>query len=289
MSQAIFSYTTGKYQVSAISDGTMQASLSLLTDIHHDDAVELQRQAGIAQPGDIHVFCYLIRGQGRVILVDTGMGKRDAQSGKLLPHLELAGVTPDDIDTLLLTHAHPDHIGGLLDSAGQPVFRHARLCLSHSEAAFWQDDAAISQLSERAQLNAALVRRTLQAYGPRLQLMADEEISPGIRALALPGHTPGHCGFRIDSDGERLLIWGDIVHYPPVQLACPQVSIAFDIDPVMARESRQRILQQVAAENTVIAGMHFGASGFARIVALANGGYTASYVSASHDGEAGEP
>ena len=114
---AIFSYTTGKYQVSAISDGTMQASLSLLTDIHHDDAVELQRQAGIAQPGDIHVFCYLIRGQGRVILVDTGMGKRDAQSGKLLPHLQLAGVTPDDIDTLLLTHAHPDHIGGLLDSA----------------------------------------------------------------------------------------------------------------------------------------------------------------------------
>ena len=140
----------------------------------------------------------------------------------------------------------------------------------------------------RSELVRRLADHLSRTNAPRLQLMTDEEISPGIRALPLPGHTPGHCGFSIESDGDSLLIWGDIVHYPHIQLACPQVSIAFDIDPVMAKTTRRRILQQVAAANTVIAGMHIGASGFARIVALADGGYTASYLSACHDGEVNE-
>ena len=101
--------------------------------------------------------------------------------------------------------------------------------------------------------------------------MADEEISPGIRALALPGHTPGHCGFRIDSDGEHLLIWGDIVHFPHIQLLKPEVSIAFDYDAQMAADTRSRMLDEVSSDKILVGGMHFGEQGFGYIEKLKSG------------------
>ena len=213
---AFISRQIGDFQVMALSDGSMAASLTLLSGINSDDALEIQRHAGIIAPDDIDINAYLIRGQGRTILVDAGTG-----GGTLAASLQAAGVGAEEIDTVLLTHGHPDHIGGLLDAHGAPCFPNARLHLHPLEAEYWQDDGMLNRANERGQRNFALARRTLGAWARRLSFLDEREVVPGIRPLWLPGHTPGHCGFRIDSAPQSLLIWGDIVHFPHVQTARP--------------------------------------------------------------------
>lgn len=256
----------GDFEVIALSDGNMSASLDLLSGITTTDAGEIQRSAGVTDPGNLHIYGYLIRGRGRTILVDSGTGGANNVGGQLAGHLQDFGFVPQAVDTLLLTHAHPDHIGGLLNEAGDAVYPNAQLYLHPNEVAFWQDDERLAQANERAQRNFTRARRTLAVYGERVHLLDDKPIVEGIRPVALPGHTPGHTGYRIDSPQESLIIWGDIVHFPYIQTAQPDVSIAFDIDPEQAKASRKRILAQAVQEKLLVAGMHFGGSGFARVI-----------------------
>ncbi len=267
------SQRVGNYLVTAISDGTMKASLALLSGIDIPHAESIQEQSGIDVPGDIHIYCYLIRGEGRTILIDSGMGTVNHIGGELQSNLLALGVDPETIDTLLLTHCHPDHIGGLLKANGQPYFVNAQLSLPPTEAAFWLDDKRLETTNERTQRNALLVRRTLDAYRPNLHLIEQENINADIRAINLPGHTPGHTGYLIDSCDDHLLIWGDIVHYPHIQLARPEVSISFDNDPALAEATRKAILEQVSRDKMLVAGMHFGASAFGYVEGDAHSGY----------------
>lgn len=263
----------GHYSITAISDGRMKASLGLLSGIDLTEAGKIQEKSGVTAPDDIHIYCYLIRGQGRVILADSGMGGLNYAGGEFKKNLFSAGVNPDDIDTVLLTHGHPDHIGGLLNEHGQPAYRNAKLFLSRDEAAFWQDENKLKLMGERIQMTGSLVRRTLEAYGPVLRFTDEAEISEAIKAVSLPGHTPGHTGFLINSCDESLLIWGDIVHYPHIQSARPEVSISFDCDPAQAEKTRKTILEQAARQNLRVAGMHFGEPGFAYVSGSPERGY----------------
>ena len=166
---------------------------------------------------------------------------------------------------------HPDHIGGLLDANGAPRYRHARLYLHPLEAEYWQDDAMLNRANARGQRNFTLARRALDAYSRSLGFLDKREAVAGIRPLWLPGHTPGHSGFRIDAAAQSLLIWGDIVHFPHIQTARPAAAVAFDCDPAQARATREAILAQAVSENLLIAGMHLGGSGFAHIVPTSHG------------------
>lgn len=270
----------GKFSVMAISDGDMTIDLNMLSGIESDKAEHIQRSASIAVPGNIHINCYLVRGMGRTILIDSGTGGLNQKGGRLVNNLLAAGVNPQDIDTVLLTHGHPDHIGGLIDSDGNSVFTDAKLCIHPREAAYWLDDDNLCGASERAKGNFSLARRVLDVYRQNLHLLDEDDVVPGLRAILLPGHTPGHTGYRIDSGGESLLIWGDIVHFPYIQVLHPDVTIAFDYDPGQAVKTRKMILESAAREKLLVAGMHFGEAAFAHIDAFQDG-YCIEYVPAT--------
>lgn len=255
----------GEFSITAISDGYLSAGLDLLSNIDPVDASKLQQDAGVNDLSSIHINCYLVRGRGRTILIDAGAGGFKQWGGKLKANLALAGVHASDIDTILLTHAHPDHVGGLLDSSGGAAFPNAELVVHKHEVSFWEDDSNLARASERARGNFLFAREVFDQYRENMRTFAGSEVLPGISAMPLLGHTAGHSGYRIESDQRSLLVWGDIVHVPPIQIARPEVSIAFDHDPLLAAETRSKLLDVVSSDKLLIAGMHLGELGFAHI------------------------
>jgi glyoxylase-like metal-dependent hydrolase (beta-lactamase superfamily II) len=259
------SQRAGDFTITAISDGYLSASLDFLSNIDPSEASRMQSDAAQKAPSAVHINCYLLRGAGRTILIDGGAGGIRQWGGRMRTNLSLAGVEPSEIDTILLTHAHPDHVGGLVDTAGHITFPNAELVAHQREVAFWQDDRNLSRASERARGNFAIARQVFDGYRGTLRTFEQGEVLPGIRAMPLPGHTDGHSGYLVESHDQSLLVWGDIVHFPHIQIERPDVSIAFDQDPSLAAATRSRLLDMVSSEGLLIAGMHLGELGFARI------------------------
>lgn len=262
---ALPSQQIGDLTITAVSDGYLHAGFDFLANIDPAEAVRMQENAGIEDHTSIHINTYLVRGGGRTVLIDAGAGGFKQWGGRLNANLLLAGIEPCEIDAILLTHAHPDHVGGLMDASGTAVFPNAELVAHHREVAFWQDDGNLSRAPERARGNFLMARQAFDGYRDRLRTVEGGEVLPGITAMPLPGHTAGHTGYRLDSGDKSLLVWGDIVHFPQIQVPRPEVSIAFDQDAHLAADTRSRLLDCVAAEQLLIAGMHLGEPGFARI------------------------
>ncbi|WP_267554325.1 MBL fold metallo-hydrolase [Rhizobium rhizogenes] len=276
------SQRVGDLTITAISDGYLAGSLALLSNIDAADASSMQANARVKDHTAIHIGCYLVRGGGPTILIDAGAGGFKQWGGRLKANLALAGVQPSEIGTILLTHAHPDHVGGLVDPSGEAAFPNAELCAHHREIAFWEDDGNLSRAPERAHDSFLLARRAFDGYRERLHTFDAGEVLPGVTAMPLPGHTVGHTGFRLESCGRNLLVWGDVVHFPRIQVPRPDVSIAFDQDAHLAAATRSRLLDLVSSERLLIAGMHLGELGFARIERM-DGNYGVRYVGFSRD------
>ncbi|NKJ39826.1 MBL fold metallo-hydrolase [Rhizobium sp. SG570] len=268
--------TIGELTITAISDGYLHAGFDLLSNIDADDASQMQENAGMPDHTAVHINCYLVREGGRTVLIDAGAGGFKQWGGRLKDNLVFAGIHPADIDAVLLTHAHPDHVGGLIDSSGEAAFPNAELLVHQQEIAFWQDDGNLGRAPERAQGNFHFARRAFNAYRDRLRTFETGEVLPGMTAVPLPGHTAGHTGYHLECGGQSVLIWGDIVHFPHIQIPRPDVSIAFDQDSNLAASTRSRLLDIVSAERLLIAGMHLGERGFARIERMGEG-YSVSY------------
>ncbi len=172
----------------------------------------------------------------------------------LSENLRAAGVEPTGIDTVVITHAHPDHVGGTLNEAGRPVFSNAHYFVSEEEWNFWASDAA------RAKAPTIMVdtaRRNLGPVEDRMTLVQDNsEIVPGIHAIAAFGHTPGHIALSIASNGERLLHISDAVLYP-LHLEHPEWVPIFDMLPDQAADSKRRIFNLAAEESVLVFAHHF--------------------------------
>jgi glyoxylase-like metal-dependent hydrolase (beta-lactamase superfamily II) len=201
-----------------------------------------------------YTYLYVNSGEHRV-LVDMGAGDLFApKAGKLLDSMKAAGIDPAQIDTVVITHAHPDHIGGTLDEEGQPIYANASYYISKEEWAFWFSEDSLVQAFER---HVHIARRNLEPLRERVHLVEGEaEIVPGICAIPAPGHTPGHMVVSVSSRGEHLLYIGDTVVHP-IHLEHPGWTLIYDILPEEAASSKQRIFDRAAAEQALVVGQHF--------------------------------
>ncbi|HEX5459410.1 MAG TPA: MBL fold metallo-hydrolase [Steroidobacteraceae bacterium] len=197
----------------------------------------------------------LVRTGRRLILIDTGLGPR--YHGQLLASLKLAGESPGEVTDVLLTHPHPDHIGGLLDAQRQLAFPNATIRMASAAWGWMKQHAPAAMVSS--------VAPRLRTFEPGAR------IAPGIRSLSLPGHTPGHVGYEITSGHSRLIDIGDVAHSSIVSLARPQWGIEFDNDRALARATREKELAALAKDGERVFAPHFPFPGVGRIVAAGQG------------------
>jgi glyoxylase-like metal-dependent hydrolase (beta-lactamase superfamily II) len=256
----------------AISDGFLEIDVAYLSNITPDQAnAALAAEFIKASPVATGVNAYLVSMGDRTILVDSGGAGYAPALGKLLPGLEVAGVSPDQIDAILLTHLHVDHVGGLV-TAGKATFPNAELHIHANDVAYFSsaDNRAATPDAFRVSFDKA--QEALAVYEGRVRTFSgDTEIPPGIRSRELFGHTPGHSGFVVGQGEDALFIWGDIIHVGPIQFAKPDVGIAYDVDGETAIATRKDVLRQVAADRTRIAGMHINFPGIGHVKPLASG------------------
>ncbi len=221
--------------------------------------------------------CLLIESGRDVVLVDTGGGTAFPASGALVARLEMAGIRPGDVETVILTHAHADHIGGSVNAAGRPTFPNARHILSDLEWDFWMVGRAdLRGLRVPVQVQdsmRATARRCLHTLRFQIEPITGEtEIVPGVRALPSPGHTPGHLAILISSDGEHLLNVADAAVHP-MHLEEPAWENGFDLSAGVAVSSRRFLLERVVAERMHLMAFHFPFPSVGRVTARPEGGW----------------
>jgi glyoxylase-like metal-dependent hydrolase (beta-lactamase superfamily II) len=263
----IYRRQIGDIVVTALNDGFIEADPAVLLNISAEEAERLLAAALKPSRPRITVNAFAVHSAGRVALIEAGSGSTlGPKLGRLYANLVAAGIAVADIDTVLLTHMHPDHSNGLTDASGAPIFANATLRLHQQELAYWLDDAAYARATERGRWYFETARAQVPAYRDRLETFTQGEVFPGVTAMPIPGHTPGHTAYVIESRGQSLMIWGDIVHVPEVQIPRPQTGIAFDVDPDTAVATRTRILDLVALDRLLIAGMHTHFPAFANVI-----------------------
>lgn len=269
----IYHRKVGDIVVTAVSDGFLDGTLDVLRNITPEEAREIL--TALFRPARrTAVNTFLIYSGGRLALVDTGSGNYLLPTaGKVLANLAAAGVDPAAIDTVLLTHMHPDHSAGLSDPAtGRRYFPNAELVVHENEPKHWFDDAPMATATERARkLYFLCAREQTAPYKDRMRTFQKGEVFPGVTAIPCPGHTPGHTAYMISSGREQLMIWGDTVHVPEVQTARPEVCMEFDTNAAMAEATRRRVFDMVATDKLLVTGMHLHFPGFSRLVRRGSG------------------
>ena len=188
------------------------------------------------------------------VLYDTGL-----RDGQIVMRLTEIGVSPESVSKILITHLHPDHFGGLVNRQGGASFPNAEVYVSKPEYDYWVNE----------QKNKSVIA-SLKAYRVK-QFVYGDEVIPGVRAIDTAGHTPGHTSYLIEADGEKLIIAGDIMHFPEIQLPHPEVAVRYDTDPENAVKSRKFLLDYAAQKNIPIAGMHITPPGVIRVTKSGEG------------------
>ncbi|MDW8398552.1 MAG: MBL fold metallo-hydrolase, partial [Acetobacteraceae bacterium] len=235
-------------------------------------ALRAARRPTDAVPVDFN--CLLVRSGQQVILFDTGSGPNrpfGPNTGKLLENMAAAGIAPEEVTLVAYTHAHPDHCWGTLKADNTPAFPNARYALSGADYDFWAAEAT-GRLPDPVGMMARGTRAVLRPLGQRTTMLAAQaDVAPGIRALAARGHSPGHTIYRIESEGQALLVLGDTANHSVLSLARPDWHFGFDADPAAAVETRRRVLGMAASDGVLVLGFHFPWPGLGWVEAAGEG------------------
>jgi len=259
----VITFEVGAFSVTLLSESQGQGRPNILIGATE----EMQKQA-IPEgsfPNAMNVF--LLEMNGKNYLIDAGL------SQKTLQNLERCGKKPSDIDAVFITHFHGDHTGSLFLN-NQRTYPNATLYISKPEYDYYMSDEIMNSRG-----GIADARKILDAYKDKLTLFTPNEIEnanelvPDLRAVAAYGHTPGHTGYLVESDGNKLLFWGDLTHAMAIQMPFPEVAVTYDTDPVKAVDSRQKLLKYLANSNIRIAGAHIASPAIGYIIKGATPGY----------------
>jgi len=268
-----YRFKLGEFRITALSDGTAPRDLPKI--MSKPDEVRRAYSADHEQlPVPLSINCYLIDTGDHRILIDTGAGKLfGVTSGDLVANMLAAGYRPEDVDVILLTHVHGDHSGGL-SIGGQRVFLGATVYVDKRDPAHWLNDAKEQKAPKDKRTTFRQSHQTVDPYVQAGRLKTFDgatKLFPGVTSVPEYGHTPGLSGYLIESKGERLLAWGDIVHAAEAQFADPSVTIEYDVSPDQAVASRRRILAEAASWGYLIASAHVSFPGLGHVKAQGSG------------------
>jgi glyoxylase-like metal-dependent hydrolase (beta-lactamase superfamily II) len=267
----------GDFEVTALNDGTFPMDLvKLLTNITPKQLDEHLSRSFLTNPVEASVNGFLVNTGTKLVLVDTGAGTFFGPTvGKLVTNLEASGYRPEQVNEVYITHMHPDHIGGLIKD-GKMAFPNAVVRASQQEADYWLSKTKMAEAPAAAKDGFANAQKALAPYvaaGRFKPFHGDVQLVPGIRSVAAPGHTPGHTLYMVESGGEKLLLWGDVMHAAAAQFPDPSVSIHFDSDSPAAMEQRKKVFADAAEHRYWVAGAHLPFPGIGHL--RTNGsGYT---------------
>lgn len=266
----------GDIEVTALLDGVVDLQpKQILTDTSAQDVDRLLKRSYQADTVPNSVNAYLVNTGSQLILVDTGAANFFGPTlGRLLINLKAAGYAPEQVDHVLVTHMHIDHIGGLM-AQGQPVFPNAVVHADKREADYWLD---LANRDKASKVNQGFFEGAIAQVGPYVQrgrfaaFDRVTEIVPGVTAVPAAGHTPGHTFYSIESKGQKLMLWGDVMHFAAVQFPQPTATVVWDTDTHAAAAQRKRAYAEAARDGYLVAGAHLPFPGIGRLRAE-KGGY----------------
>jgi glyoxylase-like metal-dependent hydrolase (beta-lactamase superfamily II) len=258
----------GAFEVTTLSDGN--APPRPMDWIFSKSAIAITEYAANheAPPISMSINAYLINTGSRLILIDTGAGELlGATSGLLISNLNAAGYRLDQIDTILLTHVHAEHSGGL-SIGGVRQFPNATVYVDSRDFEFFVTGK--DHPGQSAALRT-IIQQSRATVGPYVDakkialIKSDDEVLPGITARSQPGHTPGHTAYLVESEGHEIFFWGDIIHSAEVQFEHPEVTVQYDINPNKAIEARMREFEFTADRGILVASDHISFPGLGHV------------------------
>ncbi len=262
-------FAIGDKQLMTLSDGNLVLPMGFAyPNAPQDELMAMLKAANLSTEAlvpDCNVT--LMRDGDRVVLFDVGAGANfQPTAGKLLASLEAAGVAPDDITDVLFTHAHPDHLWGLLDEFDELVFANAQYRMSKPEWDYWRADDTLAAMPEERKTFVVGAQSRLEVLADRIQLFDfGSEVLPGVEAVDTRGHTPGHTSFAVHSGSDNVMIIGDAVSNVPISFARPGWPSGSDQDAQMGADARVKLMDRLTADNSQIIGYHFPHPGAGRV------------------------
>jgi len=263
-------YKVGAAEVTALYDGIWEKphDPAFIANASVEDVKAAMVKAGL--PADfvsIPFTVAVVKNGGKTILCDSGTGGQvQPTAGKMMTNMQAAGIDPAKIDTILISHFHPDHIFGLMErDTNKPVFPNAEIVVSDAEYKFWTDPALIDRLPEARKGLARRIQAVFPTWKNIRQVSGEPEVAPGMRFVTAPGHTPGHRAFHLSSGSSQLMLSNDATYVPALVMANPGWHGQYDQDAVTAEATRRKLLDRVIADNIMLSGYHFPFPGAGRI------------------------